>query len=225
MQKNQYGFTAFHFAALEESVQVLNYFITECNCNPACPGPLGLTPLHLACERGHLDVVKYLVIEQQIDPLCEDLHRNTPMHRACTRGYQAVVKFLTSELTKYTPTTELMSGLKNKWGGTPLHSAVANGHLDILKFFISDQKTDPNIPGQFRSTPLHHAVGFGHLHIVKYLMNKAAIHLAQMNTMSLHFTLPPCMGTWTLSNSLLLRNTVNHVQILSINKLPSMQQH
>ena len=103
MQRDQDGFTALHRAAINGNMQVLKYFITETNCNPACPVPLGLTPLHLACQGGHIDVVKYLVIEQQIDPLCEDDYGNTALHRACTGGSQAVavVEVLAAELTKY----------------------------------------------------------------------------------------------------------------------------
>ena len=82
-----HGFTAFHTATFKGNLQILKYFITENNCNPAYPGPLGLTCLHLASQQGHLDIVKYLVIEQQIDPLCEDEYGNTPLHRACASGY------------------------------------------------------------------------------------------------------------------------------------------
>ena len=117
-------------------------------------------------------MVKYLVIERQIDPECEDEHRNTPLHRACVGGCQPVVEFLTSEHINYTPASELVIDLRNKWDSTPIHSAVANGHLGILQFFISDQKCDPNIPGQHGGTPLHYAAEGGHLHIVKYLIDK-----------------------------------------------------
>ena len=123
MQRGEHNFTPFHFAAMLGNVQALKYFITECNCNPACPGPLGLTPLNLASQNGHLNVVKYLVAEQQMDPLCEDEYKNTPLHRACAGGHQAVVEFLTSEHKIYNPITKLVSDLKNKWKSTPLHSA------------------------------------------------------------------------------------------------------
>ena len=169
MQKDENRFAAFHVAAIVGNVQVLKYFIAEGNCNPACPGPLGLTPLHLASEQGHLDLVKYLVTEQQIDPLYEDEYENTPLHRACEGGCQAVVEFLTSELSKYTPITGLISNLKNRWNRTPLHSAVAHDHLGVLHYFISDQNCDPNILGQYGGI-LHYAAQVGHLHIVKYLI-------------------------------------------------------
>ena len=128
----QNGTTAIHVAVLKGNMQILKYFITERNCNPACPGPLGLTALHLASQLGNLDMVKYLVIEQQIDPLCEDEYGNTPLHRACIGGCQAVVEFLTSEHEKYIPITKLVSDLRNKWKSTPLYSAILNGHLGIL---------------------------------------------------------------------------------------------
>ena len=44
MQRDKNGFAAFHMAAIAGNVQVFKYFITECNCSPACPGSLGLTP-------------------------------------------------------------------------------------------------------------------------------------------------------------------------------------
>ena len=98
LQRDKNGFAAFHMAAIVGNVQVLKYFITECDCSPACPGSLGLTPLHLASQQGHLDLVKYLVLERQMNPQCEDEYGNTPLHRACAGACQAVVEFLTSEL-------------------------------------------------------------------------------------------------------------------------------
>ena len=84
MQRDdQCEITALHIAVIVGRMDILKYFITECNCNPACPGPHGLTSLHLASYQGHLDVVKYLVIEQQMEPLCEDEYGNTPLHSAC----------------------------------------------------------------------------------------------------------------------------------------------
>ena len=59
-------------------------------------------------------LIKYLATEQ-IDQMCEDDYQNTPLHRAYRYGCQAVVEFLTSELMKYTPITELVSTMKNKW--------------------------------------------------------------------------------------------------------------
>jgi len=125
----------------------LKYFITERNCNPACPGTLGLTPLHIASEQGHLDMVRYLVSEQQMDPQCEDEYGNTALHRACAGGCQAVVELLVAELEKYNPITQVISEFTNKWNSTPLHAAVRYGHLNIVKFFISERSCDPNIPG------------------------------------------------------------------------------
>ena len=116
---NQFKITALHMAALLGKMQILKYFVTECNCNPACPAPLGLTSLHLASQGCHLDVVKYLVIEQQIDPLCEDEFGNTPLYRACARGFQAVVEFLNCD-------PHLSVG---QYGRTPLHTAAEWGHI------------------------------------------------------------------------------------------------
>ena len=205
-------------AAIVGNVQALEYFITDSNCNPACPGPLGLTPLHLASQDGHLNAVKYLVIEQQMEPLCEDEYGNTPLHRASAGGHQAVVEFLTLELAKYNPLRELMVDFtsNNHWNTGPLHIVAWNGHLDILRFFICDHNCDPGIPGENGRTLLHIAAEFGHLHMVKYLINKQGFDLSCLDKKStLQFTLLSQMGTWTLSNFLLWRNTVTqHAQIL-----------
>ena len=39
--RKAYDFTAFHVAAVTGNVQIFKYFVTERNCNPASPGPLG----------------------------------------------------------------------------------------------------------------------------------------------------------------------------------------
>ena len=100
MRKNLDSVTEFHMSAIKGNLPTLKYFIAECNCNPACPGPFGLTPLHLASQGGHLDIVKYLVSEHQVDPLCEDKAGSTPLHRACAGGSLAVAMYLTSEIKR-----------------------------------------------------------------------------------------------------------------------------
>ena len=93
-------------------------------------------------------------------------------------GCHAVAEFLTSEHEKYTPITQLANKLKNKWNSGPLHSAASNGHLDIIQFFISNQKCDPNFPGQCGWTLVHYATISGHLHIVKYLTDEQSCNLS-----------------------------------------------
>ena len=41
---------ALHMVAITGNLQILKYFITERNCNPAFPGQLDMTPLHLASQ-------------------------------------------------------------------------------------------------------------------------------------------------------------------------------
>jgi len=157
MQRNHEGFSAVHMAALHGKLQVFKYFITERNCNPACPGPLSLTP----------PVNKVILMWLGIWLLNNRWNHNvkmsmeipgTALHRACAGGCQAI--------------TQVISDLKNKWHSTPLHAAVSSGHLDIVKIFISDRKCDLNNSGDCGGTPPHHAAEFGHLQIVKYFTDE-----------------------------------------------------
>ena len=44
--------------------------------------------------------------------------------------------------------------------------------MNATKYFITEQKCDPNIPGQYGSTPLHQCSQGGHMNIIEYLITE-----------------------------------------------------
>ena len=55
------GFTPLHYAAGEGNLQICQYLVETCNCDPQFPDNLGLTPGFCAVLQGRKDVAEYLL--------------------------------------------------------------------------------------------------------------------------------------------------------------------
>ena len=164
MCKNySYGQTPLLVACGGGHLNVVQYPITECKCDPMCKRNDGSTPLDSACYNGHLDVVRYLITECKCDPMCKDNNGYTPLDSACYNGHLDVVRYLITEC-KCDPMC------KDNNGSTPLHSACYNGHLDVVRYLITECKCDPMCTESNGYTPLHSACCNGHLNVIKYLI-------------------------------------------------------
>ena len=58
--KDEEGHIPLHYAAYNDQLDLVRYFITERSCNPFAENEYKSTPLHLACSNGQLNVVQYL---------------------------------------------------------------------------------------------------------------------------------------------------------------------
>ena len=86
------GRTPLHTAALKGQLKIVQYVITDLNCNPNIMVTVehhrwiskggGRIPLHSAARGGHLHIVKYLIEDQHCDPSHLDNEKVTPLHTA-----------------------------------------------------------------------------------------------------------------------------------------------
>ena len=63
------GFTPLHYAAGEGNLQICQYLVETCNCDPQFPDNLGLTPGFCAVLQGRKDVAEYLLLVLLLVPL------------------------------------------------------------------------------------------------------------------------------------------------------------
>ena len=61
LSRDDDDYTALHLAVGEGHLNILQFFITDLNCDPNIPGgESGGTPLHYAAVYDHLHIVKYI---------------------------------------------------------------------------------------------------------------------------------------------------------------------
>ena len=112
--KNKWSNTPLHSAISGKGhLGILQFFISDQNCDPYIPGQCRGTLLHCAAQFGYLHIVKYLTNEQEFNPSCLD---------------ENIVKYLTD---KQACNSLHFDNLKY----TPFHFAAMNGHIEIVKFF------------------------------------------------------------------------------------------
>ena len=89
-----------------------------------------------------------------------DIYENTALHIAAREGHHGIVGFLlkkfeTSERSKFTEISRLISGLKNDSEETPLHCAVIKGRLDVVKQLLDHEKNLVHCIDENNDTALH----------------------------------------------------------------------
>ena len=130
-------------------IDVVKFFINECNCDPMSTDDENRTLVHVAAAFGSLDVVKFLINECNCDPMSRigDMDRSTVLHMAAKFGSQDVIKFLINECN-----CDPM--VIDDDGATPLHYATEENNLAATKFLLSTGKCDPFAKDTCGYTPL-----------------------------------------------------------------------
>ena len=167
--KYYYGVSCLYTAAKGNHVDIVEYLIKECGCDPMM-GTIryGSVPvLHYVASEGLLDVLKCMVMNINghiMDKQYRDTNGRTVLH--CAVKHIDVVKYLINECN-----CDIMT--PDKYGVPFLHYVASEGLLDVLKCMVM------NINGhimdkQYRDTNgrtvLHCAVK--HIDVVKYLINE-----------------------------------------------------
>ena len=163
-----YGESCLYTAAKGNHVDIVEYLIKECGCDPMMRTTTiryGSDPvLHYVASEGLLDVLKCMVmnINGHImdEQYCDTIGR-TVLHRAVK--YIDVVKYLINECN-----CDIMT--PDKYGNTILHVAASEGLLDVMKYLINTHHYSLMTTNNKGQTVLHRAVE--HIDVVKYLINE-----------------------------------------------------
>ena len=164
-----YGLSCLYTAARCNHVDIVEYLIKECGCDPMMrtTGYSSVPVLHYVASGGLLVVLKSMAMNINghiMDEQYRDTNGRTVLH--CAVKHIDVVKYLINECN-----CDIMT--PDKYGNTILHDAASEGLLDVMKsmamningHIMDEQYRDTN--GQ---TVLHFAVK--HINVVKYLINE-----------------------------------------------------
>ena len=58
-------------------MNIIQYLITELDCDPTTPNNFGNLPLHIACAIGHLNATKHFIGEHNCDPNSQNKNGTT----------------------------------------------------------------------------------------------------------------------------------------------------
>ena len=166
----RYGESCLYTAAKGNHVDIVEYLIKECGCDPMMRTTIRydrVPVLHYVASEGLLDVLKCMVMNINghiMDEQYRHTNGRTVLHRAVK--HIDVVKYLINECN-----CDIMATDK---GGVPfLHYVASEGLLDVLKYMvmnINGHIMDEQYHDTNGRTVLHHAVR--HIDVVKYLINE-----------------------------------------------------
>ncbi len=164
-QKDLVGRTALHIAALYGYIEIVRWFVEECNMQPDARDNKGQTPLHNASSQGHLLIVKYFVGECKCNSLLTNNKRETPLHVAALNGHVDVVQYYTLQQNVH----PLCPNISYK---TPLYLAMYHDQQNVVMFYIQNYLHIYPAIEQLGYKLFGYSVIKGHLHILKELVQK-----------------------------------------------------
>ena len=159
-------------AAEGNHVDIVEYLIKECGCDPMMPTTIGyggVPVLHSIASEGLLYVLKCMVMNINghiMDEKYRDTNGRTVLQRAVK--HIDVVKYLINECN-----CDIMTS--DKYGNTILHNAASEGLLDVMKYLINTHHYNLMTTNNNGQTVLHCAVE--HIDVVKYLINECSCNI------------------------------------------------
>ncbi|XP_055375546.1 ankyrin repeat domain-containing protein 39 [Condylostylus longicornis] len=123
--KDNYGYTALHYAARNNNEEICKMLIVEGQANVNAVTKGGVTPLHRASMMGHLNIVK-LLIQNKADLLIQDEDGQTALHRASQNNHLEICEYLQKNCAD-------LIKIKDKKGNVPYDLLTAkNKELKLL---------------------------------------------------------------------------------------------
>ena len=136
-KKDIFNNAPIHRAVSKRHIDIMDYLIIDCACNPNIKGCQGRTLLHFACGIGNVEFITTLIEKYGISPMATDAVNQTPLHIAASHGQEEVVRLL---ITKY----NLMVDCRSNGKLSPLHLACYCGHVSVMKTLLLEYKADLN---------------------------------------------------------------------------------
>uniref|UniRef100_A0A8B9SV83 Ankyrin repeat and death domain containing 1B n=1 Tax=Anas platyrhynchos TaxID=8839 RepID=A0A8B9SV83_ANAPL len=160
--KNEEGMNALHFAAQNNSVKIVDYFLQDLHLTDLNkPDGKGRKPFLLASEKGHVDMINDL-IALKLFTSEKDQNGETPFYLSVEGGHEKCAELLLEAGSDINVLTHNNS--------SALQIAIQNGHLSLVTFLI-DNNVDLAPKPEQKNSPLHLAVINNHLPVVKALLD------------------------------------------------------
>ncbi|XP_052810784.1 transient receptor potential cation channel subfamily A member 1 homolog isoform X1 [Mya arenaria] len=173
-QKDAYGMTALHHAALrgdEVACEQLLLYNTDKQSLVHVKDVQEMTALHTAvCQSNH-DIVRQL-LAAGADVRSRDNEMSTALHEAATLGDTKIGKLIFESCQTPEAKSELLDD-RDEDGNTSLMLAVQSGKYNFVSFMIK-RGAPINVQNKMLVTPLHLAAIKGDLRIVELLVERGA---------------------------------------------------
>ena len=197
--KNEQGWNAYHCAAYDGNLKILQTLIMHNNDYVNDGDKTNRTPLYYAVSEGHIEIVNYL-LSNKADVSVKNHYGWNVYHCAAIKGNLELLQELIMHNNDYVNDVTI-----GNW--SPLHHAVSEGHIEIVNYLLSN-KADVSVKdeqgwnvyhraankGNFKIlqelimhnkdyindvdkmnfTPLYHAVTKGHIEMVNFLLSNKA---------------------------------------------------
>ena len=147
------GESCLYTAAKGNHVDIVEYLIKECGCDPMMSIKYGSVPvLHYVASKGSLDALKCMVMninDHIMDKQYRDTNGRTVLH--CAVKHIDVVKYLINECN-----CDIMT--PDKDGQTPLHYTAKKGTAEVIEYCLSTGNCDPLAKDNEGVTPVELAI-------------------------------------------------------------------
>eukprot|EP00117_Sycon_ciliatum_P008196 scpid30645/ scgid11005/ Palmitoyltransferase ZDHHC17; Huntingtin yeast partner H; Huntingtin-interacting protein 14; Huntingtin-interacting protein 3; Huntingtin-interacting protein H; Putative MAPK-activating protein PM11; Putative NF-kappa-B-activating protein 205; Zinc finger DHHC domain-containing protein 17 len=163
---DEQNITPMHWAAINDRLDVVRYFIDRGADVNAIGGVLNATPLHWATKRGHLGMVM-LLVKNHADIRLKDGEGLCALHQASQCGHWTICAYLTASGQDVDE--------RDDNGMTPLMWACYNSFSqNPTQFFIANNAMLSSVDSRQGNTPLHFAVIAGNNVVIPKLLKAGA---------------------------------------------------
>ena len=200
-EKNDYGITVLHEAAVSDNSALVELIIQKCPTIINERNKVNnMTALQFASKKGMFDVVEVLLNNRETDMTTKGLQNRTALHEAVLAGYPKIVSLLLQrnpagvavlDTKNNTPLhlavkkydTEMVTLLLNanvpieahdSDGLSALHLAAWNDKCAIVKLILAKGASIDAQDGSSKCTALHWAAWNGHVDMVELLLGADA---------------------------------------------------
>ena len=168
-KKDNFGQTILHWAVLANKIDILKYFLEDCNFDRAVTNDQGSTLLHLAAATGNVPILKYLLNSSKHNMLDTNEYGWSALHCAIisnkTQAIQLLMKAFNITLGQLLKQYSFLSSW-NIFIGV-FHVAIGNGYTELVQYFISEGDYDTIV---YDSPSL--ALAVQHISIFEMLLEK-----------------------------------------------------
>jgi ankyrin repeat protein len=195
------GYTVFHRAVEQNSLECVDYLLNEKNVNVNLAAKFGVIPMSLCKSEKMFDLlmskkpnmalvdnvgytmlhclalnnvlkgVKYMVEVQKSNLNAIDRQKGTALHHAVMNRNYEIVEYLVKKGARQTI----------GWGGYPIHHAIDNHDIKTIKFLLENGgKPHINLPKDNVYYPLYMAIMGGNMEIIKLVVENGGANLNQM---------------------------------------------
>ena len=169
--QNKDGWNAFHLAAREGDINILNLIFEASPVSCCTKSKNGRTPAHTAALHGKLETLKFLKDKCGLTFTEKDSCGSTVLTDAAKAGHVDIVKYLTESINCDPASLDTM-------GRNILSVAAHSGMKNVVDYLIRDVGMDPNITtgNELKMAPIHWCAKEGHLETIAYLVESLNAH-------------------------------------------------